>query len=171
MKRFKLIVNSLLIAITCLFIYFVYAIVVSKNIPLKESISAFYSLFLCLNLLSFKFNMMHSGRIAKLDSLSIALVLLFSTLMYVDRSYVDSLWHITIILFIFQSGRLLYRIIPENTLFSIISRWAVVIAVGSMEYLILFEKSSPLFFTVSGSILVLLSIVIVIGFFVKPLAN
>lgn len=171
MKRMKLITNALLIALACLTLYFTYTAISSNKTPLTESISLFYTFFLCMNLLSYKFNLQVSGRIAKLDTLNILLVLFFSTLMYFSRTFVDSLWHFTICLFIFQSGRLLYRVIPAHTALSITSRWAIVLTVSLMEYLIIFEKSTPFIFLTTSIVLAILSVIILLGFVLKPTAT
>lgn len=171
MKKLKLVVTILLIAFASLSAYFTFKSLISEDLPLTEILSLFYTLFVTLHLLVFRFTLNQTHRVSKIDLFVFIAILLISTLMYFDRSYISSFWNMNLMLFAFEAGRLLFRLIPDNTAMAILSRWTVLLSIGIMEIVLVFKMSLPVVYTVTGISIGALSLTLIMCLLLKPVTN
>lgn len=171
MKKLKLVVTILLIAFASLSGYFTFISLISEDVPLMEILSLFYTFFVTVHLLVFRFTLNQTHRVSKIDFFVFIAILLISTLMYFNRSYISSFWNINLMLFAFEAGRLLFRLIPDNTAMAILSRWTVLLSIGILETVLLFKMSLPVVYTVTGISIGALSLTLIMCLLLKPVSN
>ncbi len=151
----------MIVAALCGFL--VYRVITGDLFPIKNMINLVFGSLVFLTLLTYRFTLAIKEKADFVNNLLLVFIVGFTTLMYLQRSTVDSLWGLTISLFVVQEARLLFSLIHDNKSTSILTKWLILLSTLYLATLLIFKLGEPILYTIGIYSFGLLSLAVLIS--------
>lgn len=148
-------------------IYGVYNFINNETEKISTGLALTYEIIILLTLVIYRISLIKQKKVSK-TIFSLALfVIITSSFMYFDRSYVSSIWNLCLLGFIVLCGLTIFQLIESNKITSRLTKLLVLISTFYLSLICILELRSPIHFQIIGSSIFVLSIMIIINIIMK----
>ena len=166
MKLFKHAISTITLISLILIIYAILSMESDSGI-IQSLLFSTYTIFTFAVLLTYRVSLIGKDKINWVALGLTGAIVLSLFLMETDKGLVYSLWDFTLIGFIFLCGEAIFQIIPQKKLLSLPTKILAVSILALFTSIIVFQIGSPTLFYIAEWLVAILSLLLIVNFFLK----
>ena len=167
MRIFKIIINIVTIILLMINIFGIYNFINSETEKISTGLALTYEVIVLITLVIYRISLIKEKKVNKILFSLTLFVILTSSLMYFDRSYVSSAWNLCLLAFILLCGLTIFKLIDSNKITSRLTKVLVLISTFYLSLICILELQTPIHFQIIGSSIFILSLLIIINIMMK----
>lgn len=167
MKWFKNIVSSIVIASLIWMVFTFFSIDSEGHGTLHSMLLTFFSLFLFITLLTYRIGLIERTKMKWMSSLLTIFIIVSLIAMQTDKTNVEILWKNTLVGYILLFSDSIFQITPKNKPLSLITKFTTIVMMLFFIVMITCQIESPTVYSISGWLVVFLSLLILVNYFMK----